>query len=139
MTWATTAKATEKQRNCRAAHARMRRSHRGVHMSALSCTHWHTRWSLIEVHRLYSRRDGDLVKEDSGTRSTKASRVRVLDRFPTERAQRVRVGDLWTRIRHRSSSYVAVVVYRKSFPTPHKKSAQLGLYTVATTLEQVVL
>ena len=139
MTWATTAKATEKRRNYRAVHARMRRSRHGVHMSVLSCTHWHTRWSLIEVHRLYSRRDGNLVKEDSGTRSTKASRVRVLDRFPAKRAQKVRVGDLWTRIRHKSSSYVAVVAYGQSFPTPHNQSAQLGLYTVATTLEQVVL
>ena len=49
MTWATTAKATEKQRNCRAAHVRMQHSRRGVHMSALSCTHWHN--SSFIVHR----------------------------------------------------------------------------------------
>ena len=48
----------------------------------------HTRWSLIEVYKSYSRRNQDLVKKDSRTRSTKASRVRVLDRFSAERAQR---------------------------------------------------
>ena len=69
----------------------------------------------------------------------KASRARVLDWFSTERAQRVQVGDLWTRIRSKTISYVAVVAYGQSFPAPHKTSAQLGLYTVATSLEQVVL
>ena len=70
--------------------------------------------------------------------------MRVLDRFSAERAQRVRVGHLWTRYDAKQvASYVAIVAYayRQSFPAPRKKSAQLGLYsnTVATTLEQVVL
>ena len=69
----------------------------------------------------------------------KASIARVLDWFSAERAQKVQVGDLWTRIRSKTISYVAVVVYGQSFPALRKKSAQLGLYTVATTLEQVVL
>ena len=139
MTWATTAKATEKQRNCRAAHVCMQCSRCGVPMSTLSCTHWHTRRCLIEVHRPYSRRDSNLVKKDSGTRSMKASTARILDKFSTERAQGVRVGDLWTWNHRKTSSYVAVVAYRQSFPAPCKKAAQLGLYTVATILEQVVL
>ena len=69
----------------------------------------------------------------------KASTARILDKFSTERAQRVRVGDLWTWNHRKTSSYVAVVAYRQSFPAPCKKAAQLGFYTVATILEQVVL
>ena len=68
-----------------------------------------------------------------------ASRARVLDRFSTERAHRVRVGDLWTRyVAKQVASYVAIVAYGQSFPALRKKSAQLGLYTVANTIEQVV-
>ena len=68
-----------------------------------------------------------------------ASIARVLDRFFAERVQRVQVGDLWTLIHLETSSYVATVAYGQSFPAPRKKLAQLGPYTVATTLEQVVL
>ena len=81
--------------------------------------------------QVYSRQDRDLVKK---ARSTEASRARVLDRLSAKR-----VGDLWTRIHHKTSSYMAVVVYRQSVQAPRKTSAQLGLYTLATTLEKVVL
>ena len=69
----------------------------------------------------------------------KASRAIVLDWFSAERAERVQVGDLWTWILCKTISYVAIVAYGQSFSVLRKKSAQLGLYTVATTLEQVVL
>ena len=79
-------------------------------------------------------------EDESGTRPTKASRARVLDRFSAERAQRVRVGDLWTRfVAKQVASYVAVAAYAQSFPALRKKSAQLGLHTVATTVKLVVL
>ena len=64
MTWATTAKATEKQRNCRAVQAHMQRSRHGVHTSTIAVHtalahplvfEVHTRWSLKSTGRTVAK------------------------------------------------------------------------------------
>ena len=132
------AKATEKRGNY-GPHVSMQCSCCGVRMSMLSCTHTDTPAGL------WLKSIGRTVAEiEIWWRMIRGQdwRRQVQREFwtgcPAKRAQGVRVGDFWTRIYCKTSSYVAIVVYGQSFPAPRKKSAQIGLYTVST-LEQVVL
>ena len=87
---------------------------------------------VTEANRPYSRRDWDRqrqVEQESWTGyPLKEHRGNKLETSGHDTSQNKSL-----------AMYVAIVAYGQSFLAPCKKSAQLGFYTVATTLEQVVL